>query len=49
MQSYCLGRKQHIDHIGSKKINNNKKAIREKLRCTNYMVDKSRFLKQKHN
>ena len=36
-------------NIGSKKVTMTNKVIRDQSRCANCMVDKSRFLKQKHN
>ena len=49
MQTYCLGCKKHINNIGSKKVIMTNKVIRDKSTCVNFMSDKSRFLKQKHN
>ena len=47
MQTLCLGCKEYTDNIGSKKVIMMNKAIRDKLRCANFMSDKSRFLKQR--
>ena len=50
MRTYCLGCRKHTHNIGSKKKKTmTNKVIRTKSRCFNYIVCKSRFLKQKHN
>ena len=49
MQTYFLMCKKHTNNIGSKKVINTNKVVRQKPRCANCMSNKSRFLKQKHN
>lgn len=49
IQNYCLSCRKHTDSIGSKKVIMTIKVVRAKSRYANYMVDKSRFLKRKHN
>ena len=49
MQTYCWSCKKHTDNIDSKDVTMTNKVIREKSRCANFIVDKSRFLKQKFN
>ena len=50
LQNHCLSCTKHIVNIGSKKkVIMKIKKVRQKSRCANCMVDKSRFLKQKHN
>ena len=43
MQNYCLGCREHEDNICSKKVTMTNKVVREKSRCADYMVNKSRF------
>ena len=45
MQIYCLGCRKHTDNIGSKKVIITNEVVRQKSRCANCMVQKSRFLK----
>ena len=45
MQRYCFSCKKHTNNIGSKKVIMTNKLVRERSRCANCMVDKSRFLK----
>ena len=49
MQTYCLRCKKHTNNIGSKKVMMTNKIVREKSRCANCMVVKSRFLKENFN
>ena len=49
MQIYCLSCKKHTNNIRSKIVIMTNKLIKEKSRCANCMVDKSRFLISKHN
>ena len=49
MKTYCLSCKNHTDNIGSKEVIMTNKVVREKSRCPNAMINKSRFLKQKPN
>ena len=46
MQTYCFSCRKHADNIGSKKVIMTNKVVREKSRCANCMVHKSKFLKQ---
>ena len=46
MQTSC---RKHTGNISPKKVLVTNKVIRQKSRFANCMVDKSRFLKQKHN
>ena len=45
MQPYCFSYKKRTNNIGSKKVIMTNKLVRERSRCANCMVDKSRFLK----
>ena len=47
MQTYCLSCQKHTDNIGSKKVIMTNKVVRQAAKCANYVVEKSRFLKQK--
>ena len=49
MQIYCLSCKKHTNNIRSKIVIMTNKLIKEKSRCANCRVDKSRFLISKHN
>ena len=49
MKTYCLSCRKHSNNISLKKVIMKNKMIREKSSCVNCMIDKSRFLKQKHN
>ena len=47
MQTYCLVCRKNSDNISSKKVAMTvaSKVIRDKSKCTDYMSNKSRFLK----
>ena len=49
MQTYCVGCKKHTESESSKYEIMKNKVIRDQSRCADCMVDKSRFLKPKHN
>ena len=49
MRTYCLACRKHINNIASMKVTMTNKVIRDKSRCDEFLSDKSRFLKQKHN
>ena len=49
MQTYCLGSRNYIENIGSKKMIMINKAIRDKSRCANCASNKSKCLKQMYN
>ena len=49
LQNHCLSCRKHTANLGSKKVIMKNKKVRQKSRCANCMVDKSKFLKQKHN
>ena len=49
LRTYCLVCKKHTDNYGSKNVSMTNKVIRNKSRCSVYLNDKSRFMKQKNN
>ena len=49
LQNHSLSCTKHIVNKVQRKVIMKIKKVRQKSRCANCMVDKSRFLKQKHN
>ena len=45
LKTYCLACREHTNNIGSKTMTN--KVIGDKSKSSEYLLDKSRFLKQK--
>ena len=49
LRTHCLVCRKHTNNIASRKLTMTNKVIRDKSRCSEYLSDKSRFMKQKHN
>ena len=48
--TYCLGcKKKHTNNMASRTVTMRNKELRQKLKCSGYLSDKSRFLKQRPN
>ena len=47
LRTYCLACRKHTNNIASMKVTTTNKMVRDKLRCSECLSDKSRFLKQK--
>ena len=45
----CLACKKHTNNIGSRNVTMTNRVIRGKSRCGEFLSNKSRFMKQKHN
>ena len=47
--TYCLSCKKHTNNMASRNVTMTNKALRQKSKCSVYLSDKSRFLKQDHS
>ena len=47
--TYCLGCKDYTHNFRPKEVKMTNKVLTEKSNCVVYQLNKSRFLKQKHN
>ena len=48
-KNYNLACRNHTNNVGSWKRTMTNKVIKNKSKCGEYLRDKSRYLKQKHN
>ena len=47
--TYCLSHEKHTNNVDSRSVTVTNKVLRQKSRCSEYLFDKSRFLKQKYD
>ena len=47
--TYCLACRKHTNNIASRKVTMTNKVIRDKSYCSEFLSNKSRFMKQKYN
>ena len=48
-RTYCLACRKHTNNIPSRNLTIPNEVVRDKLRCSKCLSDKSRFLEQNHS